>query len=297
MAIVFKKESVFKWSMIRLLSLFLCVCLVGCGASPKSASTDSPESSRPNIILVMADDLGWGDVAYNGHPIIKTPNLDAMAASGLRFNRFYAGAPVCSPTRGSVLTGRHPSRYGIPTANQGHLEDEEVSLAEVMKSQGYATGHFGKWHLGTMTPDYSGKKGREPEENYSTPGTNGSDEWFATEYAVATWDPYDPANAHDGVVDPRVLYWENGKNVVNGVEQGLVGCDSRIIMDKALPFIEKQVKSDTPFLPSSGFMRPTRLSLPGLSIWPCIRMRKKANNTSTELLRRWTNRWADYAAR
>ena len=65
---------------------------------------DAP--TRPNIILCMADDQGWGDVAYNGHPKLRTPHLDAMAAAGLRFDRFYAAAPVCSPTRGSVLTGR-----------------------------------------------------------------------------------------------------------------------------------------------------------------------------------------------
>lgn len=242
--------------MLRLLYIPLCFVLAGCGSSEKSASTETPVSDRPNIILIMADDLGWGDVAYNGHPRIKTPHLDAMAANGLKFNRFYSGAPVCSPTRGSVLTGRHPSRFGIPTANRGHLEDEEISLAEALKTQGYTTGHFGKWHLGTMTPDYSGKKGRKPEENYATPGTSGSDEWFATEYAVSTWDPYDPENAHNGVVDPRVLYWENGRNIVDGVAEGLVGCDSRIIMDKALPFIEKASASDQPFFTVIWFHAP-----------------------------------------
>ncbi|HLA41367.1 MAG TPA: sulfatase-like hydrolase/transferase, partial [Candidatus Glassbacteria bacterium] len=67
---------------------------------------------RPNIVLCMADDQGWGDMAYNGHPLLKTPNFDDMAATGLRFDHFYAAAPVCSPTRGSVLTGRHPNRFG-----------------------------------------------------------------------------------------------------------------------------------------------------------------------------------------
>src|SRR5687767_8408913 len=70
------------------------------------------ESSKPNIILCMADDQGWGDVAYRGHPVLKTPVLDEMAKNGLLLERFYAAAPVCSPTRGSVLTGRHPNRYG-----------------------------------------------------------------------------------------------------------------------------------------------------------------------------------------
>lgn len=235
--------------------------LIGCSSPEETTENTQVDSqthdtSRPNVVLVMADDLGWGDVAYNGHPVIKTPHLDAMVANGLKMNRFYAGAPVCSPTRGSALTGRHPSRYGIMSANQGHLKDAEVSLAEIMKTQGYATGHFGKWHLGTMTPDYSGKRNRKPELNYSTPGTSGSDEWFATEYAVSTWDPYDPKNAHNGVVDPRVLYWENGENVVDGIEQGLVGCDSRIIMDKALPFIENAVESDTPFFTVIWFHAP-----------------------------------------
>ena len=79
-------------------------------AAPARAAA-SASSARPNIILCMTDDQGWGDVGYNGNPILKTPNLDAMAASGVRFDRFYAAYPVCSPTRGSVLTGRNPSRY------------------------------------------------------------------------------------------------------------------------------------------------------------------------------------------
>ena len=81
------------------------------------AMTSRTPGDRPNIILCMTDDQGWGDVAYNGHPVLKTPELDAMAAAGLRFNRFYAAHPQCSPTRGSVLTGRHPIRYGCFRAN------------------------------------------------------------------------------------------------------------------------------------------------------------------------------------
>ena len=79
-------------------------------------------SERPNVILIMCDDLGWGDVGFNGNKIIKTPNLDSMANSGIKFDRFYAAAPVCSPTRGRVLTGRHPFRYGIYYANTGHMK-------------------------------------------------------------------------------------------------------------------------------------------------------------------------------
>ena len=102
---------------------------------------------RPNMIFVMSDDQGWGDVAYNGHPILKTPNLDEMAASGICFNRFYAGASVCSPTRASCLTGRNNWRMGINdplAADEGHLSASEITLAEVLAEHGYATGHFGK---------------------------------------------------------------------------------------------------------------------------------------------------------
>ena len=111
------------------------------------------QSDRPNIILIMADDQGWGDVGYNGHPHLKTPHLDAMAQNGAVFSRFYSAGSVCSPTRASVMTGRHPARMGICSANCGHLRDQEISLAEMVKEKGYRTGHFGKWHLGTLTRD------------------------------------------------------------------------------------------------------------------------------------------------
>jgi len=102
--------------------------------------------SKTNIILVMADDQGWGQTGYNEHPILKTPNLDEMANSGIRFNRFYAGGPVCSPTRATVLTGRSPDRTGV--FDHGYaLRLQEKTLSQAIKDIGYSTGHFGKWHL------------------------------------------------------------------------------------------------------------------------------------------------------
>ena len=213
-------------------------------------------AERPNIILCMADDLGWGDVGFNGNDVVITPELDRMAKAGMRLDRFYAAAPVCSPTRGSALSGRHPTRYGIPGANQGHLKKEEITLAEVLKDHGYATGHFGKWHLGTLAPDYSGKKNRKPEKNYMTPGMAGFDEWFSTEYSVSTWDPYDPKNAHNGILDPRVLFYHNGRNIVDGPAEGLVGDTARMVMDKALPFIETASKKEQPFFAVVWFHAP-----------------------------------------
>ena len=102
---------------------------------------------NPNILFIMADDLGWMDLACQGNKLVETPHLDRLAKQGMRFTSAYAAAPVCSPTRGTCLTGRHDFRYGITHANRGHLPAQEITLARVLKSQGYITGHFGKWHL------------------------------------------------------------------------------------------------------------------------------------------------------
>jgi len=107
---------------------------------------------RPNIISCMSDDQGWGDAGFRGHKLLKTPVLEEMAALGLRFERFYAAAPVCSPTRGSGLTGRHPNRYGC--FSWGHtIRPQELTIAEALRPAGYATGHFGKWHLRPVRAD------------------------------------------------------------------------------------------------------------------------------------------------
>ncbi|MBN1589775.1 MAG: sulfatase-like hydrolase/transferase, partial [Pirellulales bacterium] len=125
------------------------------------------KADKPNIVLVMADDQGWGDVGYYGHPTLKTPNLDKLAGDGLRFDRFYAAAPVCSPTRGSVMTGRHPNRFGCFRWGNT-LRPQEITLAEALKTAGYTTGHFGKWHLGSVQ--------RGSPVN---PGASGFDRWFS----------------------------------------------------------------------------------------------------------------------
>ena len=112
------------------------------------------QEQLPNIILIMADDQGWGDVGYNGHPHLRTPHLDAMAQNGAVFKRFYSAGSVCSPTRASVMTGRHPARMGICSANCGHVKAQEITLAEMVKEKGYRTGHFGKWHW-ELSPETS----------------------------------------------------------------------------------------------------------------------------------------------
>lgn len=106
-------------------------------------------ANRPNIVLVMADDQGWYETGYNGHPNVRTPVLDKMAAQGLRFERFYAAGANCSPTRGSIMTGRNAIRFGCLDPSYT-IRPEEIMLPRVLKDHGYRTGHFGKWHLGPV---------------------------------------------------------------------------------------------------------------------------------------------------
>ena len=130
----------------------LCLLLLSGLLSLASAET------RPNIVLVMADDHGYGDTGFTGHPFVQTPHLDAMAKTGVVFNRFYASAPVCSPTRASVMTGRHPFRVNVP--NHGHyLRPHETTVAEALGSAGYVTGHFGKWHIGSVQRESRSRRG------------------------------------------------------------------------------------------------------------------------------------------
>jgi arylsulfatase A-like enzyme len=129
---------------------------------------------RPNIIFVMADDMGWGQMGYRGHPRLKTPNLDAMAANGLRFERFYAGNPVCSPTRATVMTGRTNDRTGVLTHGYA-LRLQEKTIAQALKKAGYATGHFGKWHLN----GFKGAGAPILKDDPRSPGAFGFDEWVS----------------------------------------------------------------------------------------------------------------------
>lgn len=110
--------------------------------------------SRPNIVLILADDMGWGDVSSHKNPVIETPVLDQLASQGARFERFYV-SPLCAPTRASLLTGRYHLRTGVASVTSGleTMRSPEVTLAEVFKTAGYATGAFGKWHNGAHYPE------------------------------------------------------------------------------------------------------------------------------------------------
>lgn len=188
-----------------------------------SASAADAATSRPNLVFILADDLGWRDLGCYGSTFFETPNIDRLASRGLRFTQAYAANPLCSPTRSSILTGLYPARIGITTPvchlpqevlNKGlispgrplhraveagsltRLKTEYVTLAEVMKSAGYATGHFGKWHLGPepYSPLQQGFDRDVP--HWPGPGPGGSyiAPWRSSEFHL-------PAQSGDNVED------------------------------------------------------------------------------------------------
>lgn len=233
--------------------------------------TDSVPS-RPNIILVMSDDQGWGDVGFQGDSPAVTPALDEMAEEGLVFDRFYAAAPVCSPTRGSILTGRHPYRYGIFWANTGHLPKGEPNLAQILNEEGYTTGFFGKWHLGTLTTEIKdSNRGRPGEDvHYAPPWDRGFDTVLAAEAKVPTYDPlvrpknldeypgnltfwWEPVEDADNAVHYGTHYWnEEGETVTDNME----GPDARVLMDRAVDFVDGAAEKNQPFFAVVWFHEP-----------------------------------------
>ncbi len=183
----------------------------------------APAAEPPNIILCMGDDHGWDETAYNGNPHLKTPVLDEMAATGLRMDRFYSAHPSCSPTRGSVITGRHPNRYGTFTPGRS-IRPEEISVAQILKNAGYACGHFGKWHLGPVK-----------KESPTNPGAMGFDEWVS----------------HDNFFEMNPVFSRNG-----GPPEQFEGESSEIVIDETIRFIGKAKQAGHPFLAVVWFGSP-----------------------------------------
>ena len=204
------------------------------GAVLSSLSVQAREE-RPNIVVVLCDDLGYGDLACYGHPKIKTPHLDRLAGGGIRFTDFYSTAPVCSPSRVGLLTGRSPNRAGvydwIPGGRSVHMRVSEVTIPQLLKKAGYATCMSGKWHC----------NGKFNSPQQPQPDAAGFDHWFATQNNAS------PSH-------------ENPRNFVrNGTSVGpLKGFSCQLVMDEALTWLKGQRAKDAgqPFFLYVAFHEP-----------------------------------------
>lgn len=196
-------------------------------------STPAFADDRPNFVVMVADDLGYGDLASYGHSDIRTPHLDRLAEEGVRFTDAYAAAPVCSPARTGLLTGRIPSRVGIydwiPPGSDVHLPVTETTVAELLRDAGYQTVYLGKWHLNGGLG-----LGDQPQ-----PDDHGFDHWFATTgFAMPTHK--DPFNL-----------------VRNGEEMGpMEGYACQLLADEARGWLTVLRDHDRPFLMVIGFHEP-----------------------------------------
>lgn len=181
------------------------------------------EGKRPNFVVFLADDLGYGDLASYGNPIMETPNLDRLASQGMRFTDFHSAGTVCSPSRASMLTGRNPYRSGFYyIAGSGmHLREEEITVASLLSANGYDTCFVGKWHLSRFDQTTSAQP---------SPGDHGFDHWFAT-----------AVNAFEGPENPTTFF-RNGERV--GEVQGWY-CD--VIVEEALTWLKNRPDPDKPY--------------------------------------------------
>ena len=200
---------------------FLAALLV---ALPLARAAGAAETPRPNFLVILCDDLGYGDLSCYGHPTIKTPNLDKLAAQGLRLTDCYSSAPVCSPSRVGMLTGRTPSRVGvydwIPGGHPMHLPVGEITVATLLRSAGYATCHSGKWHC----------NGKFNSPGQPQPGDHGFDHWFSTQNNAAPTH-HNPTN-----------FVRNGKPV-GPVE----GYSCQIVADEAIRWLSHERDKSKPF--------------------------------------------------
>jgi arylsulfatase A len=215
-----------------------CVCVLD---SECSAEETDATDRRPNIVVLLCDDLGYGDLSCYGHPQIQTPHLDRLAAGGIRFTDFYSAAPVCSPSRVGLLTGRSPNRAGvydwIPPAGssradareQVHMRRSEVTIPGLLKAAGYETCLAGKWHCNSQFN----------HEAQPQPGDFGFDHWLATQNNAA------PSH-------------QNPTNFVrNGEAVGpLEGFSCQIVVDEAITWLREMRDSEKPFFLFVPFHEP-----------------------------------------
>jgi len=204
-------------------ALVLSVCL----------PADAAPKKRPSFVVILCDDLGYGDLSCFGHPHIRTPNLDRLAERGIRLTSCYSSAPVCSSSRAGLLTGRTPSRVGvydwIPNNHVVHLRKEEVTVAALLRRAGYSTAHVGKWHC----------NGKFNQAAQPQPGDHGFEHWYSTQN-----------NASPTHENPN-NFVRNGKPI--GPQKGF---SCQLVADESIRWLEEGRDKDKPFFLFTCFHEP-----------------------------------------
>ncbi|MEC8304759.1 MAG: sulfatase-like hydrolase/transferase [Planctomycetota bacterium] len=201
--------------------------------SLKVLTTSATAKRRPNVVTLYVDDLGYRDIGCYGGPV-KTPVLDKLAAGGVRFTDFHSGAPTCSPSRATFLTGRNHHRTGVYSVlderfHLMHLLESETTIAEVLKANGYATAHFGKWHLGMPVQN----------RDNPTPDDHGFDYWFGVVNG--------PGRSHKNPTN----FLRNGRRVGE-----MKGYSCQIVVDEALTWLDRNRDGNEPFFINLWFNEP-----------------------------------------
>lgn len=227
--------------LVHLPGLVFLVLIGGCG----ELSPQSSEQEKPNIVLLFADDLGFGDLSSYGHPLIQTPNADQLAKEGVRLTSFYVAAPTCSPSRAALLTGRYPHRAGLTNVlmpeSEGGLPLEEITLADLLKDAGYRTAAYGKWHIGHQPREY-------------LPTSRGFDEYFGIPYSNDMMPPWVQT-------DVPLYFYENDEPLEAEVDQAVL---TTRYTERAVEFIERE--SADPFFLYLPYSMPHVPVYPSLDI-------------------------------
>lgn len=226
------------------LPIVLCAAqtLVGVGSV-------AAEPQRTNFVQILTDDQGWGDLGSYGHAYIQTPNIDRLAKEGLKLSAAYSASAVCSPSRAAILTGRTPYRNGvyrwIPESHYSHLPASEVTLPQLLRAEGYATAHFGKWHLSHFSEDRIGKT--KQYENYKFGGNpdQPSMDQYGYDYYFVTGNVARPSHQN-----PRNFF-------LNGEAMGeMQGYAAQLVAEQFAHWLQEVRASEEPFFVTIWFHEP-----------------------------------------
>jgi len=239
-----RKRKIFtRMTFFGVFTLFATGCVASSSGKESETASSNTLASKPNIVLIMADDLGYGDLSSYGHPNIQTPIIDRLARSGIRLTSFYAGDPVCTPSRAALMTGRYAIRSNMtgvefPDSDNG-IPPSEITLAEALREQNYQTAMVGKWHLGDKSPHL--------------PTENGFDSYYGLLYSNDMIEPWiSTAMEEVDETPPPLMLVRNTEAVKEVKDQGIL---TKAYTKEAVELLGS-FKGDNPFFLYLAYTMP-----------------------------------------